>query len=224
VAALPAWLLEQDAVHGSVTSFRKPSVGGRMSPQRSAGGLLRRLHPRTVPSLCPTLRMPLISVIEQPALLSSEDEGVDELLPSELHRVSNGFFSHQNATPFPSPPDPAYDDRTKPMRERMSAWVKSLQSRIVTELERVEASSEAITDADSPRSSKAPQAFLRDSWTRTQGGEGISCVLQDGQVFEKAGVNVSIVHGTLPPAAVKQMRADHGDKFGVLAVVRIDAS
>jgi coproporphyrinogen III oxidase len=101
------------------------------------------------------------------------------------------------------------------MRERMSAWVKSLQSRIVDELERIEASPEAITDPNCSNSTKSPRTFLRDSWLRKQGGVGISCVLQDGQVFEKAGVNVSIVHGTLPPAAVKQMRADHGDKFDV---------
>ena len=28
-------------------------------------------------------------------------------------------------------------------------------------------------------------------------------------VLEKAGVNVSVVHGNLPPAAIKQMVADH---------------
>ena len=28
-------------------------------------------------------------------------------------------------------------------------------------------------------------------------------------ILEKAGVNISIVNGTLPPAAIKQMRADH---------------
>ncbi len=31
--------------------------------------------------------------------------------------------------------------------------------------------------------------------------------LQDGHTFEKAGVNVSVVHGRLPPDAVKQMNA-----------------
>lgn len=30
---------------------------------------------------------------------------------------------------------------------------------------------------------------------------------QDGNVFEKAGVNVSIVHGTLPKAAVQVMNS-----------------
>lgn len=99
------------------------------------------------------------------------------------------------------------------MRTRMSAWVKSLQSRIVDALQEVENSPDAITAASSATSQHPPSKFFRDSWLRKEGGEGISCVLQDGQVFEKAGVNVSVVHGTLPPAAVKAMRADHGGKF-----------
>ena len=40
-----------------------------------------------------------------------------------------------------------------------------------------------------------------------QGGGGITSVIQDGQVFEKAGVNISVVHGMLPPGAAAQMRA-----------------
>ena len=49
--------------------------------------------------------------------------------------------------------------------------------------------------------------FCVDRWEREEGGGGISCILQDGKVFEKAGVNISVVHGNLPPAAVKQMRS-----------------
>ena len=45
-----------------------------------------------------------------------------------------------------------------------------------------------------------------DRFERKEGGGGISCVLQDGKTFEKAGVNISVVHGNLPPPAVKQMR------------------
>lgn len=53
-----------------------------------------------------------------------------------------------------------------------------------------------------------PEAkFKVDRWTRKEGGGGITCVLQDGRVFEKAGVNISVVSGTLPPAAVQQMRS-----------------
>ncbi|XP_014474448.1 PREDICTED: oxygen-dependent coproporphyrinogen-III oxidase [Dinoponera quadriceps] len=50
-------------------------------------------------------------------------------------------------------------------------------------------------------------SFLVDRWTRKEGGGGVTCVLQDGRVFEKAGVNVSVVTGVLPPGAVQQMRA-----------------
>ena len=46
-----------------------------------------------------------------------------------------------------------------------------------------------------------------DRWTRSEGGGGISCILQDGNTFEKAGVNISVVHGMIPPAAVAQMNA-----------------
>lgn len=49
--------------------------------------------------------------------------------------------------------------------------------------------------------------FRVDRWCRREGGGGISCVLQDGQVYEKAGVNISVVHGALPPPAVAQMNA-----------------
>lgn len=60
-----------------------------------------------------------------------------------------------------------------------------------------------------------------DCWKRIilnhillSGGEGISCVLQNGKVFEKAGVNVSVVHGPLPAAMEKQMRARKREDLG----------
>lgn len=49
--------------------------------------------------------------------------------------------------------------------------------------------------------------FSVDRWERKEGGGGISCVLQDGHVFEKAGVSVSVVHGNLSEEAAKQMRS-----------------
>lgn len=50
------------------------------------------------------------------------------------------------------------------------------------------------------------QKFKVDRWMRAEGGGGITCVLQEGEVFEKAGVNISVVKGHLPPGAVQQMR------------------
>jgi len=79
------------------------------------------------------------------------------------------------------------------MRLRMEDLIKREQNNIVLTLEALE-----------------PKArFRQDSWTRPAGGDGISCVLQDGEVFEKAGVNTSVVYGTLPRAAIQRMRVNH---------------
>ncbi len=44
--------------------------------------------------------------------------------------------------------------------------------------------------------------FLQDSWQRPEGGGGNTCILENGNVFERAGVGMSHVLGNkLPPAA-----------------------
>ena len=44
--------------------------------------------------------------------------------------------------------------------------------------------------------------FLHDSWQRPEGGGGISCVMEQGHVLERGGVNFSHVMGErLPPSA-----------------------
>jgi len=52
--------------------------------------------------------------------------------------------------------------------------------------------------------------FFADSWSRgeAQGG-GTSCIIQNGEVFEKGGVNISVVYGSLPPNAITRMKVDH---------------
>jgi coproporphyrinogen III oxidase len=45
--------------------------------------------------------------------------------------------------------------------------------------------------------------FREDSWVRETGGGGYSRVLAGGEVWEKAGVNLSVVHGTMPVSALK---------------------
>jgi coproporphyrinogen III oxidase len=46
------------------------------------------------------------------------------------------------------------------------------------------------------------ERFRRDSWQRDEGGGGISCLLESGKVFERAGVSLSHVFGAkLPPSA-----------------------
>ncbi|KAJ7597414.1 Coproporphyrinogen oxidase [Mycena floridula] len=94
----------------------------------------------------------------------------------------------------------------KPMRLQVEGYIQSLQDQIINSLESL--------DPNAP-------SFKRDDWTRAEsGGFGKSCVFavpatpesavnEPTTILEKGGVNISVVHGTLPPAAIKQMRADH---------------
>lgn len=82
---------------------------------------------------------------------------------------------------------------------QMEEYIVALQDEIISAFETL--------DPTSP-------PFKRDSWIRPEGGSGQSCAFAsppdtNTSVLEKAGVNISIIHGTLPPAAIKQMRADH---------------
>ncbi|KAK9811550.1 hypothetical protein WJX72_005745 [[Myrmecia] bisecta] len=45
--------------------------------------------------------------------------------------------------------------------------------------------------------------FRQDAWTRPGGGGGITRVMQDGNVWEKAGVGVSVVFGKMPQEAYR---------------------
>jgi coproporphyrinogen III oxidase len=48
--------------------------------------------------------------------------------------------------------------------------------------------------------------FRTDSWQRPEGGGGVTRVLEDGGVFERAGVNVSRVQGAALPASASASR------------------
>ena len=51
--------------------------------------------------------------------------------------------------------------------------------------------------------------FRHDPWQRPGGGGGTTCVLADGDLFEKAGVNVSQVYGELSEEAASQVGGGH---------------
>ncbi len=71
--------------------------------------------------------------------------------------------------------------QTKPVFD----YLQGLQSRIVEAVELVDG-----------------KTFLHDSWQRPEGGGGTSCMLEEGNVFERAGIGFSHVLGNkLPPAA-----------------------
>ena len=58
-----------------------------------------------------------------------------------------------------------------------------------------------------------------DHWQRPQGGGGITCILEDGALFERAGVGFSHVHGTgLPPSASAARPELAGRSFQAMGV------
>ncbi|MDE2428761.1 MAG: oxygen-dependent coproporphyrinogen oxidase [Burkholderiales bacterium] len=61
--------------------------------------------------------------------------------------------------------------------------------------------------------------FLNDSWERAEGGGGISRVIEEGNVFERGGVNFSHVMGEkLPPSAVAARPELAGKKWEAMGV------
>lgn len=61
--------------------------------------------------------------------------------------------------------------------------------------------------------------FQCDPWERTAGGGGLSCVLQDGVLFESAGVNFSHVKGEMMPASATAHRLElAGRSFEALGI------
>jgi coproporphyrinogen III oxidase len=92
---------------------------------------------------------------------------------------------------------------------RAQAWFAELRDRLCGRLEDLEDDAEA---QDLNRDF-APAKFERTSWERDGGGGGTMAVLREGRVFEKAGVNISTVHGEFSeefrgriPGAVKDPR------------------
>lgn len=74
-------------------------------------------------------------------------------------------------------------------------YFKRLQHAICSKLEKVDGA----------------KKFRHDSWTRTEGGGGVSCVLEGGGVFEKAGVNFSSVSGVTLPGSATATRPELAD-------------
>lgn len=62
-------------------------------------------------------------------------------------------------------------------------------------------------------------AFREDTWTREEGGGGRSRVLEDGALFEKAGINFSKVYGANLPASATAHRPElAGREFEAMGV------
>ena len=61
--------------------------------------------------------------------------------------------------------------------------------------------------------------FKRDGWVRPEGGGGLSCVMEEGNVLERGGVNFSHVFGDkLPPSASANRPQLAGRSFEAMGV------
>jgi len=91
---------------------------------------------------------------------------------------------------------------TQPDSEAVKNYLLSLQDSIC----------DALAEVDG-------NGFRQDAWEREQGGGGRSRVLEEGQVFEKAGVNFSHVYGAgLPPSATASRPELAGRGFQAMGV------
>jgi coproporphyrinogen III oxidase len=63
------------------------------------------------------------------------------------------------------------------------------------------------------------QTFRRDAWQRPRGGGGISCILEEGALFERAGVGYSHVYGNDLPHSASAARPElAGRSFQAMGV------
>jgi len=62
-------------------------------------------------------------------------------------------------------------------------------------------------------------SFRRDAWERPEGGGGTSCLIEDGNLFERGGVNFShVTGGSLPPSASASRPELAGRAFEAMGV------
>jgi len=83
------------------------------------------------------------------------------------------------------------------MKEQFVAYIRKLQNTITSKLEECDGKA----------------TFREDKWVRPEGGGGRTRVIEDGDVFEKGGVNISEVHGELPESMQKYFGVKNANFF-----------
>ena len=83
------------------------------------------------------------------------------------------------------------------IKESWIQYIESLQNRICAALEACDGEAK----------------FVEDAWQRAEGGGGKTRVISNGRVFEKGGVNTSVVFGDVSEAMKKQLKVDGAKWF-----------
>lgn len=82
-------------------------------------------------------------------------------------------------------------------REEVEAFMRQFQSELIRDLEACDEGAK----------------FQRDEWKHTEGGGGITGIVEAGNVLEKGGVNFSAVHGVLSPQFLKMLEMPDPEFF-----------
>jgi coproporphyrinogen III oxidase len=93
-------------------------------------------------------------------------------------------------------PDPLYKSETHSFRDSWIGFIYDLQDRICAALEALDGKA----------------SFITDEWEREHGGGGRTRVISNGRVFEKGGVNTSVVWGKVTDTMRTQLKIE-GDKW-----------
>jgi len=88
-------------------------------------------------------------------------------------------------------------DEAMSIKDQFVKYIHGLQDTICAGLERVDGKSK----------------FTEEIWERPEGGGGKTRVIANGNVFEKGGVNTSVVYGPLPPAMQVAFNVPESDFF-----------
>ena len=82
-------------------------------------------------------------------------------------------------------------------KDKFYDYIQQLQDTITHKLEEVDGEAK----------------FRQDQWERPEGGGGRTRVIENGNVFEKGGVNISAVHGELPKSMQTYFGVNDADFF-----------
>jgi len=83
------------------------------------------------------------------------------------------------------------------MKNKFSSFIDDLQKIITDACEKIDGKSK----------------FKKTHWKRNEGGGGMTMVIENGNVFEKGGVNISKVYGKLPEIMAEQLKLNDVEFF-----------
>ncbi|XP_073440505.1 oxygen-dependent coproporphyrinogen-III oxidase, mitochondrial [Dendrobates tinctorius] len=165
------------------------AVRGRLPLSSMCGGA-RAVHGAALRSSA----RPSLLVAAGAAVTAGLVAGYSHLQRADMASVDRGEDLEKRIAEFMAPPVTEVERLRRSgadMKTRMELLIMETQAEVCRALEAADGGA----------------GFTVDRWQRREGGGGVSCVLQDGKVFEKAGVNVSVVHGHLSEESVQQMRS-----------------